>query len=50
MHLFKFIRYKKEKATDDFTHLSPTVGFPYELSNKFIKDMQYVVYSKSIKT
>ena len=34
---------KKEKATDDFTHLSPTVVFPYKISNKFIEDFERIM-------
>ena len=42
MRLFKNIRYIK-KATDDFTHLSPTVDFPCELSSKFIEDFERIM-------
>ena len=48
--VFKIMRlfssnYKKEKqkATDDFSHLSPFVAFPYELSNKFIEDFERII-------
>ncbi len=34
---------EKEKATDDFSHLSPCVDFPYELSNKFIEDFEHII-------
>ena len=48
--VFKIMRlfssnYKKEKqkATDDFSHLSPFVAFTYKLSNKFIEDFERIM-------
>ena len=34
---------EKQKATDDFSLLSPFVAFPYELSNKFIEDFERII-------
>ena len=34
---------EKEKATDDFSHLSPFVDTSYKLSNKFIEDFERIV-------
>ena len=48
--VFKIMRlfssnYKNEeqKATDDFSHLSPFVAFTYKLSNKFIEDLERIM-------
>ena len=43
MDFLEHILHKKEKATDDFTHLSPTVDTSYKLSNKFIEDFERIV-------
>jgi hypothetical protein len=34
---------KKEKTTNDFHRLSPTVAFTYKLSNKFIEDFERIM-------